>query len=143
MLCLSRELHAQIWPRRFFCLTYIELKHQSNEHNQAGANEFWNLIWIFWICQLSPAWYNVDCSELMSQFVSCQLQLVCLTVEHHLVRNLQDKTLQTTSDMFNQSLHLLHTLNKCVFAFQLHFNLSWNHKAEYAQMLLLSFHLQC
>ena len=31
----------------FFCLTYVELKHQSNQHNQAGANDFQRLIWIF------------------------------------------------------------------------------------------------
>ena len=31
----------------FFCLTYVEPKHQSNSHNQAGANDFQRLIWIF------------------------------------------------------------------------------------------------
>ena len=31
----------------FFCLTYMETKHQSNEHSQAGANDFQGLIWIF------------------------------------------------------------------------------------------------
>ena len=31
----------------FFRLTYMEPKHQSNEHNQAGANDFQHLIWIF------------------------------------------------------------------------------------------------
>ena len=30
----------------FFCLTYVEPKHQSDEHNQAGANDFQRLIWI-------------------------------------------------------------------------------------------------
>ena len=49
----------------FFCLTYVEPKHQSNEHNQAGTNDFQCLIWTFWICQLSPVWYNVDCSVIV------------------------------------------------------------------------------
>jgi hypothetical protein len=106
-LYCNGELHAEIWSRRFFSLTYIELKHQSNEHNQAGTNEFWNLIWIFWICQLSPAWYNVDCSELMSQFVSYQLQLVCLTVECRPAKNLHHETSQTTFDIAF-SLHIAH-----------------------------------
>ena len=26
------------------------------------------LIWIFWVCRLSPPWQNVDCSKLTSQF---------------------------------------------------------------------------
>ena len=31
----------------FFRLNYVEPKHQSNEHNQAGAKDFQHLIWIF------------------------------------------------------------------------------------------------
>ena len=45
--------------------------------------------------RLSPAWYNADCSQLMSQFDCYQLQLVYLTTEHWPVRNLQCKTSQT------------------------------------------------
>ena len=30
----------------FFHLTYVEPKHQNDEHNQAGANDFQRLIWI-------------------------------------------------------------------------------------------------
>ena len=52
----------------FFHLTYVELKHQRGEHNQVCANDFQCLIWIFWVCRLSRAWYNVDCSQLMSLF---------------------------------------------------------------------------
>ena len=77
-----------------FRLTYVELKHQSDEHNQAGANDFQRLIWIFGVCWLSPTWYNVDRSQLMSQFHRCQLQLVYPTVEHHPVRNHQHKASQ-------------------------------------------------
>ena len=31
----------------FFHLTYVEPKHQSDSHNQAGADDFQSLIWIF------------------------------------------------------------------------------------------------
>ena len=31
----------------FFHLTYVEHKHQSDEHDQAGTNDFQCLIWIF------------------------------------------------------------------------------------------------
>ena len=103
-LRLSRELHVEIWSRRFFCLTYVEPKHQSDEHNQAGANDFQCLIWIFWVCRLSPAWYNVDCSQFMSRFDRYQLQLVYPTVEHRLERNLQHETSQTTFDVFSHSI---------------------------------------
>ena len=46
-------------------LTYVEPKHRSNEHNQASANDFQCLIWIFGVYQLSSTWYNI-CSQLMS-----------------------------------------------------------------------------
>ena len=47
-------------------LTHAEPKHQSDRHNQTGANGFWWLIWTFWVCRLPPTWCNVDCSQLMS-----------------------------------------------------------------------------
>ena len=31
----------------FFHLTYVEAKHQSDSHTQAGANDFQCLIWMF------------------------------------------------------------------------------------------------
>ena len=109
----------------FFCLTYVEPKHQSGSHNRAGANDFQCLIWIFCVCQLSPTWYNVGCSQLTSRFDHCQLQLVCPTVEHRPAKNLQHETSETTFDTFEQSRHLLHTLHKSFFfAFQLCFYLS-------------------
>ena len=43
-LRLSRELHGQ---EGFLRLTYVEHKHQSEEHNQGRANDFQRLIWIF------------------------------------------------------------------------------------------------
>ena len=49
----------------FFHLTYVETKHQSDEYNWDGAKDVQCLIWIFWVCQLSPTWYNVDCSQCL------------------------------------------------------------------------------
>ena len=77
------------------------------------------MIRIFWVCRLSPAWH-IYRSQFMSRFVYYQLQLVYPTVEHHPVRNLQHKNLQTTFDTFDQSQHLLHTLQQifyCVSVF--------------------------
>ena len=38
------------------------------------------MIWVFWVCRLSPTWYN-DCSQLMSWFDHYQFQLIYPTVE--------------------------------------------------------------
>ena len=46
-LHFSTELHEEIQSRRFFHLTYVRPKQQSDEHNQAGAQDFQCLIWIF------------------------------------------------------------------------------------------------
>ena len=121
-LHLSRESPAEIWSRRLFCLTYVEPKHQNDKHNQAVTYYFQHLMWIFWVCWLSPTWYNVDCSQLMSWFGHSG-QLIYTFMEHRPMRNLQHETLQTTFDTFNQSQHLLHTLPKsflhfsCLFTF--------------------------
>ena len=93
----------------FFRLTYVKLKHQSNEHNQASTNNFWHLIWIFWVCWLSPAWYNIYYSPLTSQFGGYQ------TVEHRLVRKLHHETLHTPLHTLDKSQHLLYTLHKSFF----------------------------
>ena len=71
----------------------------------------------------SPTWYNIDCSQVMSQFDCYKLQLVYLTVEHHPVRNLQHRTSQTTFNTFDQSEHVLYTLHRllvfsCIFTFK-------------------------
>ena len=101
----------EIWARRFFHLNYVGPKHQSDEHNQAGAQDFQCLIWIFWI--FGYVGYILCGITLISvfQFDHCQLQLVYPTVEHHSTRNLQHETSQTTSAMFNQSRHHLHRLH--------------------------------
>ena len=57
LLHFSRESHAEIQSSSFW-FTYVESKHQSNEHNQACANDFKHLIWILWVCWLSLAWFE-------------------------------------------------------------------------------------
>ena len=79
---VSVENRMWKYGQGFIRLAFVESKHQSDEHDQAGADDFQHLIWIFWVCRLSPVWYNIDCSQLMSQFDRCQLQLVYLTMEH-------------------------------------------------------------
>ena len=75
LLHFSRESHAEIQSSSF-CFTYVEPKHQSNEHNQTGANDFKHLIWILWVHWLSPVWFKIDCSQSMSRFDPYQPQLV-------------------------------------------------------------------
>ena len=81
------------------------------------------MIWIFWVCQLSPMWYNIDWSQLMSWFDHYQLQLIYPTMENPPARNLHHETLQTTFDTFDHSQHLFCTLHNfflhisCVFTF--------------------------
>ena len=64
----------EIWARRFFHLNYVGPKHQSDEHNQAGAQDFQCLIWIFWI--FGYVGYLLCGLTLISvfQFDHCQLQ---------------------------------------------------------------------
>ena len=75
----------------------------------------------------------------MSQFDRYQLQLVYLTGEHRPMRNLQQKTLQTTFDAFDQSQHFLHKLHKSFFAFVTFFEII---KHKVLKMLHLFFYLQ-
>ena len=120
-LRLSKESQAEIRSRRFFSFNLCGTQTSKDEHNQAGANDFQHLIWTFWVCQLSPAWYKVDCSQLTSRFDCSQLQLVYPTTEPHPVRNLQHENSQTIFDMFDQSQHLLHTLHKSYFCISVAF----------------------
>ena len=122
----------------FFHLTYGERKHQSNSHNQNGANDFQSLIWIFSVCWLSPTWYNVDCSQLLFWFDHYQLQLVYQIMEQHPARNPRHETSQTTLDKFD----LLHTLHISFCVFQLRFTLLKIIKHSMPKMLLFFFYIQ-
>ena len=102
LLYFSRESQAKI-RSRFFHLTYVEPKHQSDQCNQVGANDFQHLICIFWVCWLSPWWCNGDCSQLMSLFDGYQFQQVYWNVKHHPARNLQHKSSPSTFDTFDKS----------------------------------------
>ena len=90
------------------------------------SNDFQCLIWILWVFWLSPTWYNIDCSQLISQFDHYQLQLVYQRVEHRPVRSLQHDTSQTTFQLFHQSLLSDFSIHCTIFfsfffAFLLHF----------------------
>ena len=108
-----------------------EPKHRSDEHNQASANDFQCLIWIFWVCQLSPMWYNVYCSQLMPQSDCYQLQPDCeaLSSKKCPARNFTNYfwhvwVVSATSPYIAQ-----------IFVFQLYFYLSWV-KHNMSKMLL-------
>ena len=108
------KLYAEILSGKFFfCFSYVEPKHQSDQHNQNGTKDFQRLIWIFWVYELFPTWCNADCySPLMFQFDCQQLQLLYPTMVHHAVRNFHHKASKNTFDTVSQSQHLLHTLHK-------------------------------
>ena len=103
ILSFSFSIYSFIWMK---CSLYwvgqkVHMFFSIKKRHIFSFSPITSLIWIFWVCWLSPAWYNVDCSQLMSQF-DCQ-QLLYLTVKHHPVRNLQHQTSQTTFDTFDQS----------------------------------------
>ena len=81
------------------------------------------LIWMCWVWQLSPAWYNTDCSQSTSHSDHYQLWVVYSTMEHHPAKNLQHKVSQTTFHTFDQSQNILHILHNffCISAVFLHF----------------------
>ena len=87
-----------------------------------STKDFQWSIWVFWVCQISPIWCNIDYSQLMFQFDCYQLQLVYLILDHCPGRNLQQETLQTTIDILDHSHHVLHTLYRPFFSFFLDFS---------------------
>ena len=101
----------------------VEPKHQSDQHNQAGANDFQHLIWIFLVCPLSPAWYNIGCSPLMSWSL-ISFNWCTLTVEHCPVRNLHCPTKNYTNHFWHIRPVIApspYTTQNLFFAFQLDF----------------------
>ena len=129
----------EIWSRRFFFFFFpfnLYGAHTSNI-TKPGANDSECSIWIFWVCWLSPTWYTVDCSQVLSQFSCYHVQLVYPTMEHRQTRSHSQETSQNALDTFNQSQHLFYTLQKS-FVFHLHFYLSWNNKAYYDKNVAFS-----
>ena len=91
---------------------------------QAGVNDFQHLIWIFWVCQLSPMWYNTDFSINVPIWSLLLLTRLCNHGTSCSAKKIQDKTSQITFDTFDQSQHLLNILKKsffvclsCIFTF--------------------------
>ena len=127
---------------RFLRLTYGKPKHQSNSHNQAGANDFQCLIWIFWVCRLSPMWYNVDCFQLLF-WCDCH-QLNWSTLRWSIVQQ----------EISSTKLHkppLTHSISHSTFSIYctnlfLHFSCVFTFleitKHNMPKMLLFFFHLQ-
>ena len=124
---MSTFHHLSQFVLKVECLHYVSVENRMQKYGQGGffhlcgiqtskwlikdgVNEFQCLIWIFWVCRLSPAWYKIDCSQLISLYDRYQLQLVYPTREHHSLRHLQHETLQTTFDMLVQSQHILYKL---------------------------------
>ena len=117
----NRELsHVEIWSRFFhLCGTYT-----SKWWTLPGWCRWFCLIWMFWVCLPSPIWCNGDHSQCLYLIA---INFNWSTWLWSIIQwNLQHKTSQTTFDVFNQSQHLLYSLHKPFFAFQLHFCLSWN-----------------
>ena len=84
-------------------------------------------------------WRMAAIPFMISWFDCHQLQLVCLTVVHRSVRNLQHQTLQTTFwHIWSVTAPSPHSAQIFYFAFQLHFLLSWNNKAYYSENVVFS-----
>ena len=117
---MSTVINEKGWPKRsvsFFCKIKDTVFVFTN-----------NFIDLDILSTLALVWYNIDCSQLMSWFDHCQLQLVYRTVEHHPVRNLQHEISQNT---FTHSISHSTFSTHCTsfLSYQLHFYLSWNNKA--------------
>ena len=68
-LCFFVENWMQKYSQEGFFPTYVQPKHQSDEHTKNGASDFQHLIWLFWVCQISLSWYNIDyfqCFDLIT-----------------------------------------------------------------------------
>ena len=95
-------------------------------------------------CHLSPMWYNVDCSQLVSRFDHSQLQLVYLIVERIVQREISSSTKLRkpllTRSISHSTFSILCTnlflCFSCVFTFLEII------KHNMPKMLLFFFHLQ-
>ena len=108
----------------FFCLTYVEPKNQSD---QAGANDFHCLIWIFWVCWL---WYNINLFSISVSIWSLSISTALTYGGAVSSKKSPARALQTIFDTFDQSQHLFHKLHKsslrfsCIYTF-LEINIIW------------------
>ena len=132
LLHLIRDSHVEIPARRvvlglfglfFFCVTYVEPKHQSYEHN----HKFFPMFDLDILSMSSYLRVVQHWLFSMSPFDRYQLQLVYLTVEGLIQWEIFSMKLQTTSEMFSQSEHLLHTLhNSCISVDKIKHNMPEN-----------------
>ena len=92
---------------------------------------------IFNMWAISPTWYDIDCSQLMSQFDTINFNWstrLWNIIQREISSTKLHKPLLTH---FKKSQHLLHTLHKSFFAFQLHFYFFEIIKHNVLKMLLI------
>ena len=108
----------------FFHLTYVEPKHQSDSHDQAGANDFQHLSGYFEYVDYLPYGTTLIvlnyCFDLMAINFNWSTQPWSI-VQREISSTKLHRRLLTGSI---SHVHLLHTLHKSFCAFQLRFYLS-------------------
>ena len=92
------------------------------------------MIRILWVHHLNSMCRNLVCPQFTYALDGSPLQVVYLPMQPLHLRNLQQQTSQSTSDMSHQSQHLLH---KSFLALQSRLYLSWIDQPKWPKMLLL------
>ena len=112
----------------FFCSTSVESKYQSNLITKVVQMIF--LAWSGYFEYVTHLSHGTMLTGLNNVNVSIWLLSTSTSLPNCGTHpaNLQHEILQTTLDMFRQSQHFLHTLQRSFFVFQLHFYLSRNNK---------------
>ena len=115
------ELDAEIQSRRFFFPLMCNPNIKVMNITKNGASDFQHLIWLFWVCQISLSWYNIDyfqCFNLITinfnwcAWVGSIIQQEISSMKLHKPLLTHSITSPYTSP------YLLHTLHKSFF---LHF----------------------
>ena len=111
--CLSRELHEEIWSRRFFffLLNFCGIQTKWLKI-KAGIND--SQYALFWVCWLSPVWYNVDCSSCLN-LITININYSTRTCNMKLCKPLLDIWLVTAPSPNTAQSSFLHF--SCDFTF--------------------------
>ena len=101
LLYFSRKSHSEIQSRRFFSLMWNPSIKAMNTTKlvQITSNAWFGDLWV---CQLSPAWRNTDCSQCLD----------LIAVNFHWQAWQWSPVQQEISRVKCQSQHLIHTLQK-------------------------------
>ena len=110
------------WPKRPFCFFH------KTQDTHFSFSPVTLLIWIFWVCQLSPM---VGRWLFWIKVLVWSLSAPSGLPNHGAASSEKSPAWHFTTHSWHESQHLFHTLYKSFFffAFQLHFYLSWNNKA--------------